>query len=93
MKARNKELKRQQQAKRAGSRGHTKIEDLWRRMRGGHAEGVGEEKKCRGIGDGADEPGDGWIDRVSVRTVEGITRAKVRLVAVVITCVYIKFTI
>ena len=61
--ARNKELKKQQakRDKRAGgmggARGHRKIEDLSRRMRGVHAEGVGEKKKCRGsIGDGADEP-------------------------------------
>ena len=40
-----------------GSRGHSKIEDLWRRMWGVHDEGVEEEKKCRGVGDGADEPG------------------------------------
>ena len=62
MKARDKEMKKQQadRAKRArgtgGGRGHSTIEDMWRRMRGVHAEGVGEEK-CRGIGDGADEPG------------------------------------
>ena len=56
MKARNKELKKQQakRDKRAGGmvgggrRGHSKIEDFWRRMRGVHAEGVGEENKCRG---------------------------------------------
>ena len=63
VKARNKELKKQR-AKRdkqtggmGGSRGHRKIEDLWRRMWGVHDEGVEEEKKCRGVGDGADEPG------------------------------------
>ena len=59
--ARNKELKKQRAKKgkggMGGSRGHRKIEDLWRNMWGMHDKGAEEEKKCRGVGDGADDPG------------------------------------
>ena len=61
--ARNKERKkhRVKEGKRTGgmggSSGQRKIEELWGRMRGRHDKGVEGEKKCRGVGDGADDPG------------------------------------
>ena len=61
--ARNKELKKQRANKgkrtggMGGSSGQRKIEELWGRMRGMHVKGVEGGKKCRGVGDGADDPG------------------------------------
>ena len=61
--ARNKELKKQRAKNgkrtggRGGTRGQRKIEELWGRMRGTHDTGVVGGKKCRGVGDGADDPG------------------------------------